>query len=129
MNKYLNAISKFRQLPNEQSLKCGKCITKKLFEALKSMPNYKSGNEALLKNFSKHFGLKKNIYFYVFYTLLVKRNSAPHKGNYIIIRKKDKDKRLIKIWRPISLINVDIKIITKALSQISQECSFVTYFR
>ena len=30
--------------------------------------------------------------------------------------KKDKDKRLIKNWRPISLINVDSKIASKALA-------------
>ena len=33
----------------------------------------------------------------------------------ILIKKKDKDKRMIKIWRPISLINVDAKIASKVL--------------
>ena len=33
-----------------------------------------------------------------------------------IIEKKDKDKRFIKNWRPISLLNVDYKIISKALA-------------
>ena len=33
-----------------------------------------------------------------------------------LIEKKDKDKRFIKNWRPISLLNVDYKIISKALS-------------
>ena len=33
-----------------------------------------------------------------------------------LIEKKDKDKRLIKNWRPISLINVDAKIASKAIA-------------
>ena len=34
-----------------------------------------------------------------------------------LIKKKDKDKCFIKNWRPISLINVDIKVASKALSK------------
>ena len=35
----------------------------------------------------------------------------------ILIGKKDKDKRFVQNWRPISLLNVDVKIISKALSK------------
>ena len=34
-----------------------------------------------------------------------------------LIEKKDKDKRLLKNWRPISLINVDVKIASKAMAK------------
>ena len=77
INNFLNGVSKFPQLSTEQSLECEKCITEKeLFEALKSMPNDKSrGND----------GLDKKNYFYLeFYTLLVKRNSAPHKDKQLL---------------------------------------------
>ena len=33
-----------------------------------------------------------------------------------MLEKKDKDKRFIKNWRPISLLNTDMKIIRKVLS-------------
>ena len=33
-----------------------------------------------------------------------------------LIEKNDRYKRFIQIWRPISLLNVDLKIISKALS-------------
>ena len=33
-----------------------------------------------------------------------------------LIEKKDKDKRFIKNWRPISLLNVDYKIISKVFT-------------
>ena len=34
-----------------------------------------------------------------------------------LIEKKDKDKRFTQNWRPISFLNVDLKIISKALSE------------
>ena len=34
-----------------------------------------------------------------------------------LIEKKDKDKRLIKFWMPISLLNIDAKIISKVLTK------------
>ena len=38
-----------------------------------------------------------------------------------LIEKKDRSKRFIKNWRPISLLNVDSKIISKALSEKLKE--------
>ena len=34
-----------------------------------------------------------------------------------LIEKKDEDKKLIKNWRPISLLNIDTKLISKALAK------------
>ena len=33
-----------------------------------------------------------------------------------LLEKSDKDRRFIKNWRPISLLNIDVKILTKALA-------------
>ena len=38
----------------------------------------------------------------------------------MVIEKKDKDNRLIKNWRPISLINIDTKIASKVLAMRMQ---------
>ena len=88
INNFLNAVSKFPQLSTEQSLECEKCITEKeLFETLKSMPNDKSaGNDGLTKEFFETFWseVKKSHFYHVFYTLLVKTNSAPHKDKQLL---------------------------------------------
>ena len=38
-----------------------------------------------------------------------------------LIEKKIRDKRLIKNWRPVSLLNIDSKIISEALSEKLKE--------
>ena len=87
MNNYLNAISRFPELSNEQPLECEKRITEKeLFEALKSMPNDKSpGNYGLIKTFLEMFWseVEKNDFYHVFYTFFVKKNSVSHKDKQL----------------------------------------------
>ena len=43
-------------------------------------------------------------------------SSSQKQAMIILIEKKDKDNWLIKNWRPISLLNVDTKILSKALA-------------
>ena len=43
-------------------------------------------------------------------------STSQHQALITLIEKKEKDKRYIKNWRPISLINVDAKLASKVLA-------------
>ena len=43
-------------------------------------------------------------------------SSSQRQAVIVLIEKKNKDKRFLKNWRPISLINVDAKIASKAIA-------------
>ena len=43
-------------------------------------------------------------------------SNSQNRAIITLIEKKDKDRRVIANWRPISLINVDVKIATKAIA-------------
>ena len=69
---------------------------------------------ALLKNFLNYFGPNLKSHFYdVFYTLIAFTQAIKN----LIEKKKGTDKRLIQNWRPISMLNAYVKIISKALSK------------
>ena len=86
---------------------------KDLISALKSMPNGKSpGNDGLTKEFYEHFWDDLKFYFInslkqskIVGNLSISQRQAVIK----LIEKKDRDKRFVKNWRPISLLNVDTK--------------------
>ena len=63
-----------------------------------------------LTNFKKHFGVNLKSCLQI---LLTKPKLAKKQTSAKLIEKKDKDKHLIKNWRPISLLNVENKIISK----------------
>ena len=98
---------------------------KDLITALKSILNGKScGHDGLTKEFYEHFWNDLKFYFInslkqskIDGNLSVSQRQAVIK----LIVKKDRDKRFVKNWRPISLLNVDTKILSKNCKKI-EEC-------
>ena len=110
------------KLSNYQQLLCeGQLTNTECYNVLDQLKNNKSpGNEGLTAEFYKHF-------WPVLGNLLVDSLNAAHitgklsnsqrKAVIRLIEKKsNKDKRYIENWRPISLLNVDYKIGSKALA-------------
>ena len=84
------------------------------------MKNRKTpGNDGLTKEiyvcFFRGLGmlLLKSLYYSHF---VGKLSTSQTQAVVTLIEKKGRDKRLAKNWRPISLMNVDVKIASKALS-------------
>ena len=90
------------------------------YQSLISMPSNKTpGNDGITKEFYVAFYRFIDKYFIdsANYSFRVGELSPSHKQAVItLLEKKDKDKRLIKNWRPISLLNVNAKIIAKVLA-------------
>ena len=85
------------------------------------MENNKSpGNDGITKEFYITFWNEVKVPYLLAIgkAYLVKQLSASQKQAVIkLIEKKGRDKRYIQNWRPISLLNVDVKLISKALAE------------
>ena len=90
------------------------------YQSLISMPSNKMpGNDGITKEFYVAFYqfIDKNFIDSANYSFRIGELSPSQKQAVItLLEKKDKDKRLFKNWRPISLLNVDAKIISKVLA-------------
>ena len=54
-------------------------------------------------------------------------SNSQKQGVISIIPKKDKNTRLLKNWRPISLLQVDLKIATKSIATRIKNCAAIYY--
>ena len=90
------------------------------------MPNEKSpGNDGLTKEFYETFwdDIKRPLTLSFRQALKKGELSTSQKLAVIkLIEKKGKDKRMIENWRPISLLNVDLKIFSKAVPSRLRAC-------
>ena len=81
---------------------------------MKSFSNNKSpGNDGLTKEFYGTFLGRTETAIHEFVKPSKKLVTSQRQAVIKLLEKKYKDKRLISIWRPISLLNVDYKIISK----------------
>ena len=91
-----------------------------LLKAFKSMQNNKSpGNDGLTKEFYETFWNEiKHPFMNSIMEVREKKklSTSQHQAVIKLIEKKERDKRFIKNWRPISILNVDYKIIAKTLA-------------
>ena len=108
------------KITTQQKMVCEEKLTVKCFDTLLTMSNGKSpGNDGLAKKFYVCFwedlgSLHVDTLNYAFqYGEL---STSQRQAVITLIKQKGRDKRLIKNWRPISLINVDTKIASKSLA-------------
>ena len=110
-----------RLSPEMQQLCEGELSVAECYNILSTFQNNKTpGNDGLTIEFYRSFWpvlgemlVKSLNYSYKHGEL----SSSQKEAVIVLIDKKDRDRRQIKNWRPISLINVDVKIGTKAIAK------------
>ena len=121
LETYLNTISFPKHTKEKSKTLDGEITENELFIALQSTENNKSpGNDGLTKEVYITFWneIKTPLLLAIETAYLVKQLSTSQKQAVIkLIEKKGRDKRYIQNWRPISLLNVDVKLISKALAE------------
>ena len=120
IQSFLDKVS-LSKLTENQTLKCEGPITEsELLNALTSMDNDKSpGNDGITKEFYIKFWevIKEPFFASIQQSFIVGGLSTSQKQAVIkLIDKKDRNKRFIKNWRPVSLLNIDMKLISKVLA-------------
>ena len=109
------------KLNDDQCALCEKDITEEevKHELNKMEINQSLGNDGLTKEFHEIFWDHVKIPLLLSFKMafLKKELSTSQKQAVIkLIEKKNRDKRFIKNWRSISLLEVDVKVISKVLS-------------
>ena len=117
---FLNDIT-IPSLTTEQSLSCEANLTEKeIYNTLISFENNKSpGNDGLTKEFYYTFwdDIKDTFMKSLKESKKLKYFCASQRQAIVkLLEKPNKDKRYISNWRPISLLNFDLKMISKSLA-------------
>ena len=117
---FLDKVS-LPKLNENQTHKCEGAITEyEILKALTSMDKDKSPeNDSITKEFCINFRdvVKEPLFASIEQSFIADElSTCPKQAIINLIEKKDGDKRLIKNWRPISLLNVDMKLISKVLA-------------
>ena len=88
---------------------------------MKNIQSDKSpGKNGLTKKFYEFFWNKLKEIFVDYVSETTEKgnlSTSQRKAIIRLIQKKDRDKRFIQNWRPIFFLNVDLKILSKALSK------------
>lgn len=91
-----------------------------LWSALSSMKNGRSpGSDGIVAEFYKRFWHLLADWFIESVNFAFEKGSLSceqYRGVITLIPKKDKDKRFIRNWRPITLLNLDYKILAKCIA-------------
>ena len=99
----------------------GQLTYSECFKVLSTFSNDKTpGNDGLTIEFYKFFWSEIGIFLVDSLNDAYFRGELSHSQKQAVItliEKKDKDRRWIKKWRPISLVNVDVKIGSKAVAK------------
>ena len=77
------------------------------------------GNDGITKEFYEFFwdDIKSSLSDSIKKSFISREIPTPQKQAVIkLIEKKDRDKRLIENWHPISLLNIDTKLISKVIA-------------
>ena len=119
-SNYLKTLNLPRLAGDECRICEGELAKRECWDTLQTMGNNKSpGNDGLSKEF--YISFFNEIHSYLLQALNMsfhegQLSSSQRQAVIVLIEKKDKDKRFLKNWRPISLINVDAKIASKAIA-------------
>ena len=118
---FLNSGNIPKLSPAMRELCEGELTIAECFNTLSSFQNNKTpGNDGLTVEFYKCFWKLMGSLLVNCLNCAYKHgelSSSQKQALIVLIEKKDKDRRQVKNWRPISLINVDVKIGTKAIAK------------